>query len=236
MKSYKIAVFGLGLIILISGCIENQVEITPIIKSLPEVQQFLSENPDADIRATLVPAKALNQIIETVRADCGQIDIKDYWKVAVIKKNINITIWLDAETRQPVCLIKPSISTNQTEKPAEKVEDPLTSKIIRIDGASDNQIAVRNIGSVSIDSSDLAVFLDGKLQTCSWTSNSVESGSIIVCTMPSSCKGTVVKVTAPGNADTAYCFTLIEIGRNQPIPAEPAPEPIPAEPPQPVPP
>ncbi|MBI2578269.1 MAG: hypothetical protein HYW26_01010 [Candidatus Aenigmarchaeota archaeon] len=230
MKNNAIVLLGLALFV--SGCI-GQSDITPVIKALPEVQQFLAQNPDADIRAFLVPSKTMNQTISSVEAECGQMDIKDYWKVLITKKNVNLTVWVDSETRNPVCIIKPGIVTNQTEIPP-KVD--LSSKIIRIDGASDNQIAVRNIGSVSIDSSDLAVFLDGKLQTCSWTSNSVESGSIIVCTMPSSCKGTVVKVTAPGNADTAYCFTLIELGRNQPIPAEPAPEPIPAEPPQPVPP
>ncbi len=79
-------------------------------------------------------------------------------------------------------------------------------KLIAIDNVdvSGGKITIRNIGSYTIQSSELSVYKDGSALTCSWDKGSVTPGGIITCSADiSGC--TTIKVTAPGNQDQVAC-------------------------------
>jgi len=79
-------------------------------------------------------------------------------------------------------------------------------KLIAIDNVdvSGGKITIRNIGSYTIQSTELSVYKDGSSVTCTWDKTSVPPGGIITCTATiSGC--TTIKVTAPGNQDQVAC-------------------------------
>ena len=86
--------------------------------------------------------------------------------------------------------------------------DEITVKIgqiINIVSATSSGITVKNVGTYSIDVTDLKVYLDGVGQTCTWTSSSVGPGETITADCACSI-GQIVKVTAPGNTDVEECM------------------------------
>lgn len=74
------------------ACISNQVDVTGIAKSLPEVQEFLNQYPDAEIKASLWSESAINRNIDAIRQDCEQLDVKSHWKVQMASENIDLTV------------------------------------------------------------------------------------------------------------------------------------------------
>ncbi len=107
----------MGAIIAIAGCIGGKKDVTPVVKAMPDVQQFLKEHPNAEIKAALWKEDTVSSNLGEIRTTCGnQMQIKDYWKVDVNEGDISIKIWLDGKTMEPLCVIKEgkNIFSNKT--------------------------------------------------------------------------------------------------------------------------
>ncbi len=97
---------ALILLLLISGCVDQSQpqDITPIVRALPQVQQFLREYPNAEISAALWSAEAINNNISSIRAECGQqMEVRSYWRAEISEENLKLIVWLNPDTQQPVC-------------------------------------------------------------------------------------------------------------------------------------
>lgn len=105
----KLLILSLIGVVLLSGCVNDngEVNITPIARNLPQVQQFLSEHPNADITAVLVPAEVINGAISDIREECGEwMKIEDYYKVVIKEGAINSTLWLNKTDYSVICAIQ----------------------------------------------------------------------------------------------------------------------------------
>lgn len=81
-------------------------------------------------------------------------------------------------------------------------------KTIKIDniekGATNTTIYVRHTGSLNISISELAVYIDNTLATCTWSADILEPNTVITCIANLVCSNTV-KVSAPGSEDAVQC-------------------------------
>jgi flagellin-like protein len=76
-------------------------------------------------------------------------------------------------------------------------------KTVRIDAVSSTSISVRNMGSKDIAAGELAVYVNGEVQTgCEATA--IPAGDIASCTIVCA-TGDTVKATSPTNSDIATC-------------------------------
>lgn len=103
--------------VFLSMCLtSDKTDITAVVKLLPDVQQFLNEHPDAEIKAALWSASAVETNIGRIREDCGpQIENKSYWRAEVKENDLDLIIWLDSDSKQPVCVVKKRTATTPTQ-------------------------------------------------------------------------------------------------------------------------
>src|SRR3989338_429961 len=68
-------------------------------------------------------------------------------------------------------------------------------------------VTVRNSGTVSIDQTELALYINNVLTACSWAPTSISPGARTTCDWSgSACAAqTTVKVVAPGGQDVSTC-------------------------------
>jgi hypothetical protein len=113
MKPAKFIIVTLLLvsIIFVSGC-TNQTDITSLVEKIPQVQNFLETNPDAEIKAVFWSKDFVETKIDLIREDCGeQMKIQDYYKVDLKTNSINLTLWLDTKDQTVLCAIKKGSNT-----------------------------------------------------------------------------------------------------------------------------
>ncbi len=111
----KLVLFLLGTILLL-GCTGGPQDTTQIVKALPQVQAFLQEHPNAQIKAVFQPKGSSN--MTDIREKCGsQMQDIDMWYASVKEGNIYIETWLDGTTQKPLCAYKSASGTPST--PAE---------------------------------------------------------------------------------------------------------------------
>jgi flagellin-like protein len=98
-------------------------------------------------------------------------------------------------------------TTNQT---SSALQNQLSqqSKKIKIDNIDPaGSIAyVRNIGSASIQTSEVSLYVNNGVQTCAWT-GTLDVNAVAACDWSSGActSGSVIKVVAPGNQDISTC-------------------------------
>ncbi len=86
-----------------------------------------------------------------------------------------------------------------------KITTEQASKMLRIDNAAGTSVTIRNMGTQSIAQSELSVFVDNSLSTCTWTGLPVAKDGSATCTLGSSCTGKKVKVAGPAGSDELTC-------------------------------
>jgi len=97
-------------------------------------------------------------------------------------------------------------SSNNTKTQLEQQQRSMM-KTIRIDSATSGtgELAIRNTGSESITSNEIAVFVNGTKVGCTGLGD-IAPGSVGTCNISGGCgSNDEVKVTAPGNSDVALC-------------------------------
>ncbi len=166
MKCKLSVVLLLTVVAFISGCVGN-TDATSVIKNLPEVQKFLSEHPNAEIKASLWSASAVNDSIGEIRQECdSQIDVQPLWKVSVTENNVKLKLWLNSN-QQPLCVLKEGVNNSELTQPANA---GISS--IAVDSAWDNSgvisMTVRNTGTMEFsDIGKFSIYADGIKQDAS---------------------------------------------------------------------
>lgn len=95
-------------VLAVSGCISG-ISLEDIANMSGEVKEFLGQYPEADVATSFFKSEYVEGIIGQIREDCGkQMEITDYWKVNVHdpSANLTLTVFIEAESRQAVCVIK----------------------------------------------------------------------------------------------------------------------------------
>jgi len=112
--SQLIFIAGLACLLVLSGC--TSTDITDFAKSMPEVQAFLKENPNADIKVSLWTKAEVAKNIGEISAECEKpnMEAKAMYHAVVIDetKSLNLSVWADAETRQAICISKKGTGEN----------------------------------------------------------------------------------------------------------------------------
>ena len=77
------------------------------VKSIPEVQEYISNHSDFDLSVTQRSEGYIRGRIGEMSDRCGQFfKITDYWQVVLLDptSKTNLTVWLEKETNQLACL------------------------------------------------------------------------------------------------------------------------------------
>ncbi|GEM_PF-5059946 len=80
------------------------------------------------------------------------------------------------------------------------------ARMVRIDSLFNDTLYIMNIGTISMGGEDIAVYIDGKLQTCLWNKDRIKPNEIIQCKFTTTClKGQIIKVHTIGSSDQTEC-------------------------------
>ncbi len=89
------------LAVLLSGCTGGQ-DVTPIVKALPEVQQFMKEHPNAKITVTYWSKEEVAN--SEISQQCEKsITPAAMYKATVSEGDLKIVSWIDATNRAVIC-------------------------------------------------------------------------------------------------------------------------------------
>jgi hypothetical protein len=111
MTKHVLPVLGILALVLVSGCINTAVltgnRPEDVVKNIAEVQNFLSEHPDADLSVNYRSEGYIRGTINEISERCGPyFKIADHWQV-VFRDPVtreNLTVWLEKDTNQLACL------------------------------------------------------------------------------------------------------------------------------------
>lgn len=111
-KLILIIVIVLG--VLLSGCTGGQ-DVTPIVKALPEVQQFMKEHPNAKITVTYWSKDEVAKSIQEISQQCDKsITPVVMYKATVSEGDLKIVSWIDAENKIVICSVTEGKQTAST--------------------------------------------------------------------------------------------------------------------------
>lgn len=117
MRHNALFILLIAAVVFISGCTGSNIDVTPIVNTSSEVQQFLLEHPNADIKASLWSESAVNRSIDDIRKDCPQMDVQELWNVKINEGFLSIDLWLDSN-KQPICVLKDGSNVSEVNPPA----------------------------------------------------------------------------------------------------------------------
>ncbi len=102
-NSKLILVVMTGLAIIASGCTDGQ-DVTPIVKTLPEVQQFLKEHPNAKITVTYWSKEDVAKFEYEISQQCDKsITPAAMYKAVISEGDLKSIAWIDASTKMLIC-------------------------------------------------------------------------------------------------------------------------------------
>lgn len=96
-------------VLVVSGCTgQGESDVTGVVEGLPQVQQFLEENPEADISVVRLNSDYLQENEDEIPEDCvPAIDPEQaHYKATVTEKEQEMEIWLRAEDREVMCALR----------------------------------------------------------------------------------------------------------------------------------
>ena len=113
----KASIF-LALLVVFSGCTlfgENAIEST--VKSLPQVQEFMSQFPNAELGVTKWTEEEVEMVADEISEDCRKPIIpRELYKATVDSEEETIEVWVDAENQRPVCVRRKGKGERRVEK------------------------------------------------------------------------------------------------------------------------
>lgn len=93
----------IGLAVIVSGCTGGQ-DVTPIVKTLPEVQQFLKEHPNAKITVTYWSKEDVAKFEGEISQQCDKpITPVAMYKATISEGDLKSIAWIDASTQTLIC-------------------------------------------------------------------------------------------------------------------------------------
>ncbi len=118
------------LAVLFSGCTGGQ-DVTSVVKALPEVQQFMSEHPNAKITVTYWSKEEVAQSTQEISQLCDKpITPVAMYKATVSEGDLKFVSWINAENQIVVCSItegKSSQSNTPSQSPTPTATPTVTS-------------------------------------------------------------------------------------------------------------
>jgi len=94
-------------VLALSGCTQEEMAIN-FVKSLPEAQEFLSQNPDATVNANFVTKQnsilTLGEINKRCRKD---IKTQAYWHINASNEGQELDAYINVNGTKALCIIKP---------------------------------------------------------------------------------------------------------------------------------
>lgn len=122
-------IIGLLLIgvVAMSGCI-GKTDITEVAKQIPIVQEYLEENPDAEIKVELWDKETVKEEIKQIKADCGKdTEIKSYIKATITEDGEKTILYIDPISKSIDCAVGAiSISEPISEPDTDETIEPET--------------------------------------------------------------------------------------------------------------
>ena len=113
-----IIIIAMLAVFLIPGCMDDTHDVSILVEQMPQVQKFMEEYPNADMRVVYYNENAVSDEISDIREDCGEhFDVEPYYRAEINDPSIDLSliIWLNEELK-PVCTIK------EGKSPTEKKE------------------------------------------------------------------------------------------------------------------
>jgi hypothetical protein len=108
-----ILIIVIGLAIVFSGCTGKQ-DVTSVVKSLPEVQQFMNEHPNAKITVTYWSKEEVTGSLQEINLQCDKsITPVAMYKAIVSEGNLKIISWINAENQIIICSITQGSGSSQ---------------------------------------------------------------------------------------------------------------------------
>lgn len=91
------------LAVLLSGCTNGQ-DVTPVVKVIPEVQQFLKEHPNAKITVTYWSKEDVANLEQEITKQCEKpITPVAMYKATISEGDVKSIAWIDAGTKTVIC-------------------------------------------------------------------------------------------------------------------------------------
>ena len=102
-------------LIIISGC-TSENDILNLVESIPEVKEFLENNPDTTIKTAYWDNTTVSNSLDEIRNLCGKyMEIKPYYRIVMESRNMTLTIWFDYNNERVDCAImEPTGELNNT--------------------------------------------------------------------------------------------------------------------------
>jgi hypothetical protein len=98
-----ILIIVIMLAVLLSGCTGSQ-DVTPIVKALPEVQQFMKEHPNAKITVTYWSKEEVAKSAQEISQQCDKsITPVAMYKATISEADLKIVAWINAENQAVIC-------------------------------------------------------------------------------------------------------------------------------------
>lgn len=98
---------SLFLAVLLLGCAEktSEKEVIKTVYSLPEVNQFLEENPEAEVTTIFLDAEGTKSKLKFIRAQCGN-DFPEgaHWRARLVGKKEHFLAYFPQNSKKPTCI------------------------------------------------------------------------------------------------------------------------------------
>lgn len=112
-------------IVLVSGCVGQQ-DLTPLVKGIPQFQEFLKDHPNADVRIVKLSEDYVSKNIASIKAECGeQIEVKAYYKATITENNDMAVAYLDVDTQDLICFYRGGTKVTTTSKQGSDFLSPI---------------------------------------------------------------------------------------------------------------
>jgi len=207
-------------VIALAGCTAS-VDVSSVAKQLPAVQEFLNQHPDAEIKALLLSSETVQQNIDEITKACGgSLPVKSYWKVELTENNNLIIVYLEPKEITPVCISRTKLTESGEVTNALPVQQT-TAAVEGLEvtdayclGGNNARIVVKNIGTSSINTNDVAVSRTKGEGTSilSWDTNSINpnTGATLndphcATTGPATCIYVLSLPSGKRTTATTYC-------------------------------
>ncbi|MDO8428411.1 MAG: hypothetical protein Q7S92_04310 [Candidatus Diapherotrites archaeon] len=112
----RTAAFILAALVLF-GCTQGGDSATNIVSNLPEVQNFLAENPDSDLTVVLLTEAEITTQLADISEKCGKsIPAQDYFYANIESPESIMQAWVSVADKQLVCFIRKVNRTDSCEE------------------------------------------------------------------------------------------------------------------------
>ena len=105
----------IALALILSGC-PSRGDALDLAYALPDVQEFLAQNPEAGVKAIYLSQDDVSADIDSIREKCGQqMEEVPYYYVTITQDDQTIEVYTDSDATRVLCLIKPSTADDGTD-------------------------------------------------------------------------------------------------------------------------